>query len=368
MLAVAGLGLLGIAALAFWVERTRLSKVVGGTALSLLLGFLLGNLGAVPANDPAIEGVFTYVVPLLVPLFLMETRLAGLGQALQGMRRAALLAAAGTLSGTLIAYATLDGLGVPTHVPRAAVLGALSSSYTGGAVNFAALVSSTPLKQAPETAAALAAADNLLSTLFLLASALLAKRLNSQVTASPETPTAPKPGSLLAIGLVAIGIVLTNEGLVRAAEQVFAGSGAYLRYLSLAVLSLLVGRLPAPLHARLAGASRLGLLHAFLFFASLGACAKVAAVLQHATWAVPLIGLILAVHVGVLWLAGRLLHVPAAALLLASNAAVLGPTTVPPLARAANAPQLTAAGILVGVLGYALGTPLGLLVYLLCGG
>jgi len=50
-------------------------------------------------------------------------------------------------------------------------------------------------------------------------------------------------------------------------------------------------------------------------------------------------------------------------IIIASNASILGATTAPALAAAKGWRDLVTPGVLVGVLGYALGTILGTLVY-----
>jgi len=62
-------------------------------------------------------------------------------------------------------------------------------------------------------------------------------------------------------------------------------------------------------------------------------------------------------------LAGRLFGLTLPELIIASNAAVLGATTAPALAAAKGWSHLVTPGVLVGVLGYALGTLIGTAVY-----
>ncbi|MFT6463014.1 MAG: putative membrane protein [Maricaulis maris] len=50
-------------------------------------------------------------------------------------------------------------------------------------------------------------------------------------------------------------------------------------------------------------------------------------------------------------------------LITASNAAILGATTAPALAAAKGWKDLVTPGVLVGVLGYAIGTPIATLVF-----
>ena len=58
----------------------------------------------------------------------------------------------------------------------------------------------------------------------------------------------------------------------------------------------------------------------------------------------------------------RLFKLDRAHFLIASTAAVFGPPFVGVVARAINAPKLVASGLAVGVLGYALGNYLGLMM------
>ena len=62
-------------------------------------------------------------------------------------------------------------------------------------------------------------------------------------------------------------------------------------------------------------------------------------------------------------LLGRVLRLSIPELVIASNAAVLGATTAPALAAAKGWRDLVTPAVLVGVLGYALGTFIGTLIF-----
>ena len=64
-----------------------------------------------------------------------------------------------------------------------------------------------------------------------------------------------------------------------------------------------------------------------------------------------------------LLLLGRVLRLSIPELVIASNAAVLGATTAPALAAAKGWRDLVTPAVLVGVLGYALGTFIGTLIF-----
>jgi uncharacterized membrane protein len=77
--------------------------------------------------------------------------------------------------------------------------------------------------------------------------------------------------------------------------------------------------------------------------------------------------ILLSVHLVVLLVVGRLFRLTIPELVTASNAAVLGATTAPALAAARGWHDLVTPGVLVGVLGYALGTFAGTAVFHLWG-
>ena len=85
--------------------------------------------------------------------------------------------------------------------------------------------------------------------------------------------------------------------------------------------------------------------------------------LEVAPLLVALVLILLTVHAVVTFGLGSLLGLSLPELITASNAAVLGATTAPALAATKGWRNLVTPGVLVGVLGYALGTFLGTLVY-----
>jgi len=93
-----------------------------------------------------------------------------------------------------------------------------------------------------------------------------------------------------------------------------------------------------------------------VFFAAIAAGANLEAMVRIAPILIVLVLILLSIHVLVLLLVGRLFRLTLPELVTASNAAVLGATTAPALAAARGWHDLVTPGVLVGVLGYALGT------------
>ena len=127
------------------LAKTRLGAQVTGTVIVILGAIAASNLKLIPHSAPAYDFIFTYIVPLLIPLFLFQADLRRIVTEASRTTGAFLLATVGTVTGVTIAALMLDlsGLGTGADVPaasrEAAVVGLFASTYIGGSVNYAAL-------------------------------------------------------------------------------------------------------------------------------------------------------------------------------------------------------------------------------------
>jgi uncharacterized membrane protein len=107
------------------------------------------------------------------------------------------------------------------------------------------------------------------------------------------------------------------------------------------------------------GAFEVGVALSFPFFAAIAAGADIRAMISVAPLLIILVAILLSVHLTVLLVLGKKLGLTIPELLTASNAAILGATTAPAMAAAKGWHDQVTPGVLVGVLGYALGTFIG---------
>jgi len=129
------------------------------------------------------------------------------------------------------------------------------------------------------------------------------------------------------------------------------------------VLALIPATAFPQVMARLHGGYEIGVALSFVFFAAIAAGADVVGLVQTAPVLILIIGILLLVHGVVVFGVGSLLCFSLPELITASNAAILGATTAPALAAAKGWKDLVTPGVLVGVVGYALGTMVATVVF-----
>ena len=100
--------LFAIAAAGFLIEKTRIGALLTGAVWAIFLAIIASNIGLIPSTAPAYDFVWTYFVPVLIPLFLMKADLKKIFFETTRMAGAFLLAAVGTVVGAIIAFSLID--------------------------------------------------------------------------------------------------------------------------------------------------------------------------------------------------------------------------------------------------------------------
>ena len=362
-----------IAGAAFIAEKTRVGSHLTGAVIAILSAIAVANLRIIPHSAPAFDFVFSYFVPVLIPLFLFKADLRHMLFETTRMTGAFLIASAGTVLGVVVAVSVLDlGALAPAAdldpaLREAGIAGLFTSTYIGGSVNYAALGEITGLSKDASFFSAATATDNLFSAVFLGIIAMLpgwnwlARRFSrhehgeAQAIAAGSEPITAMSLTLAmatAISFVAVGDFITSLTGVPS-----------LRYAVITVLVVTAATAFPGLMRRLHGGFELGVGLAFVFFAAIAAGADLVAMIRIAPLLIVLVVILLSVHLLVLLGVGRLFRLTLPELVTASNAAILGATTAPALAAAKGWHDLVTPGVLVGVLGYALGTLTGTAVF-----
>lgn len=378
--------LFAIALFGFWAERQSWGKLVTGAVWTLLLAIIASNIGIIPKSAPAYNFVFQYLVPALIPLFLLDADVRKIVKHSGRVGVAFILACAGTALGALAGVSILD-LGLK----ESDLAGIFTATYVGGSVNYAALIQATGFDDGSVISAA-TAVDSLMSALFLAAIAIMpasswlmqkyAQRDHSSTTENIELLGNPngKTSALSMCGALFFSltvVALADASVIGLSHLNEGGDFGWTRYILITLFSVIPATLSPKTMKQLNGGQEIGLILAFVFFGAICAGADVSKLIGTAPILLAFVIIILTVHATVVflgsWLWNKLVRLttkqtdsPALLslpeLIIASNAAILGATTAPALAMARGWPALVTPGILVGVAGYIVGTPLGLFI------
>jgi uncharacterized membrane protein len=110
-----------------------------------------------------------------------------------------------------------------------------------------------------------------------------------------------------------------------------------------------------------------GTLFMYIFFVAIGAGANLGDVLGSALPILTFIVVMVLVHLVLLVIVGKWMKLDLAEVMIASNACILGPAPAAALAASKGWQSLVAPGILVGLLGYAIATFIGVALAKLLG-
>ena len=363
--------LLGSVALADWLGGRRGFRHAGAAVLAILIGGLLANLGLLPKASggvPTYDMVFALVTPVAIFLVLLEARLSALRDA--GGRMLALfgIGALGTALGVVVAMAL-----VPLDVgDRAApIAGMLAATYIGGSANFNAVALEHGMTDAGALYTVTLVVDNVMTIVWVVITLMMPMlfrrwlpasngwRQNPPAGEAASTPEA-LPGTLslgLPLALAVAAVALSNQ-----LSAWSAAAGIYLpSILLVTTFALLIAQLP--ISARMSQAKPLGVWGMYLFLAAIGASADLGELMRSGT-----LGLLLFAFIGVVFLVHAVLLIGVGIasrsdpdmIAIASTANIGGSTTAFALAESVKRKELVLPGILVGTLGNALGTYVGL--------
>lgn len=357
-------GLLLAAVLAgLWIARQPRLVWLSPPMTALLLVVIVANLGMVPvSSDLAVTSLLSG--PLLAAaifLLLLQADLRGIMMVGPGLLFPFL---AGCLAVTVgVAAAVSLPLVAGAIGPLSAkVAGMYTGTYTGGAVNFNTLAASYGVDRSGVVFLGATAVDNLFTSVWILACGLAGARISHASPArAAEREPAPVPrAEVLSVESLALGAALSLAA-VWGGEWLGARLPLVHPLLWTTVLALLAAQTPlSALGRRL---EPLAILLLYLFIASLGIDVRIADFADAAGLLAglsALVAFILALHGAVMLALARWTRLDRVGLIIASQAAIGGPPTAIAFAEALDRHDLRLPAVLLGLLGYAIGTWLGL--------
>ena len=338
-------------------HRTSAGRALSGPVCAMLLAWLAHLCGVLPPPGPHVASVQLFCVTLATPLLLLGADVRAIFERTRRMSAAFGVGAAATVAGSVAGYVLL----APLLRPLGDVAGdgwklaaALTAKNVGGGFNFLAVAASTGLS--PGALAAGLVADSAAGLVYFPAVNFLGR--SAKVDASMELTAAESSPAGLALGLEDVLGALCVSCVVTAAAQAFGPSNALP---AASALTVLLASAAPGLLARVAPAGEAaGTALLYLFFATAGASAGDPS--RAAAYA-PLFAFLLVlygVHAAVMLSVCRVLGFSLPETLLASNANIGGPATAASMADAAGWTSLRTPAMLVGCLGNAVATFVGI--------
>ena len=357
--------IIGIAAFGVWAERSALGRRISGAVIVLMVGFGLGNLNLLPVKAPVYTAVFSNFIPLGIGLLLLQLDLKALKSEAGPILTIFMIGALGTTLGAFIGFHLFL---LPTD--GNAVAGMLAATYIGGSVNLVAVADAFRVTEG-DIMVPVIASDTIATIVYLLILGLIPalKPLRHvferrQRTAVPVADQAAA-GSHWSAARFDIGSVLLALLLV----MLFAAAGDAIqarfdmpgaKILTVTVLALAAATLFSAQMQRLKGTFQLGMGFLFVFFAALGANGDLRALIETGPVVLFFAFTVILVHFLVVFPAGYLLKLPLSAVTTASNACVCGSATAGPMAADAGWTHLVGPGIVIGMLGTAIASFIGI--------
>jgi uncharacterized membrane protein len=354
------------AAFGLWAEKTKWGSKLSAVIVTILATFLLSNLSIIPTDAPSYDVVWTYLVPIAIPLLLFKANLRKIIKEAGPTLIAFGFGAIGTVLGTIIAF-NLISLGEEGWK----LAGIFCSTYIGGSMNFVASAEALQMNSGDILTAGVAA-DNLMMTiyfiiLFTLPSVKYLVKIfpthheDSKDDISLDLKEENENKMIELFGMakaLAISISICAVGFAVADIIAIKGTGILI---ITALIVIVATSFPKQISA-INGADKIGILLMQVFFAAIGASANIIVVLKFGPILFVFAALILFTHLIFLLVAGKIFKLDLAEIVIASNANMGGPTTAAAMAVARKWRALVIPAILCGTLGYAVATFIGVAI------
>jgi uncharacterized membrane protein len=320
---------------------------------------------------PVYDGIFAYIAPLAIFWLLLPVNLRDVLKAGRPMIVLFLLGSLGTALGVVAGMLIIggpDALGAQYN----ALGGMFVGTYTGGSVNFNALALNYGMMREGVLFGSAVVVDNIITAAWMAASLALPRLLlpvwrraarsvqssgRKAITGLQEDTESIHP---LDLGLV-LGLGLGAVWISEVAAEAIANAGFRIpSVIVLTLLALICAQIPAV--SRLKGIKVLGMFAIYLFLTVIGAFCDLATLKDAGGLGLTLLVLTtvtVVVHGLVTFTAAWLMRIDLDIAAVASQANVGGPASALAVARSFGRSDLVLPGVLLGSLGYALGTFLG---------
>ena len=382
-------------AVSVYLEQTYAwASRISGAVIALIFALVLVNTNIIPPHAELYDDiVWGYVVPIAIPLLLLQTNIVKIWRETGRLLVIFLIGAAGTICGALIGCVLLgsaiDGL------PKVAAM--MTGSYIGGGVNFTALADA--FKVSGTLVSSTIVADNLnMAIYFLILLAIAGNAFFRRIYTHPLIDAVEKNGEFdegktlaaqywgrkdislrdIAMCVTYAVVVVTVSKFIGATLgtvispdanwftkmcNTFLGS----QYVWITLISMIFATFFEKQASAMNGAQEIGTFFIYMFFFVIGVPASIMEILTNAPLLFVFCLIMVVVNMLFCLIGGKMFGFALEDILIASNANIGGPTTAAGMAISQGWNALVGPAMLVGTLGYVIGTYLGIIVGSLLG-
>ena len=383
----------GAAGAIYLEQKYTWAAKASGAIVALVMALILSNLGIIPTASPVWDTVWNYVVPLSLPLLLMQCNVRDMGKDSLRLLGIFLCGSVGTMAGALIGFAVLGNF-----IPELnALAGVFTGTYIGGSVNFAALGEAFGVTG--EMLSAATVADNLLMALYFFVLVMIPgigffrkhykhphqDAVDSGTADSDAEGTAAaaywgrKEMSLKDIALaVAVAFVIVAvsgivadflAGVIPTSNPVLSMLNTLFgnMYLWIATISMICATAAPGFFGEIRGTNEMGTFLIYLFFFVIGVPASIPLIVRNSPLLLVFAAIVVIVNMLFSLVLGKIFKFDLEEILCASNANIGGPTTSAAMAVSKGWTKLVGPCLIVGTIGYVIGTYCGLIIGSLLG-
>lgn len=372
----------------FLEQKYTWASKISGAIIALIIALVLSNLGIIPTSSFMYDDIiWGYAVPMGIPLLLLQCNMKKIWKETGRMLTIFLIGAVGTCVGAILATFLLGD-----YIPELpAIAGLMTGTYIGGGVNFAALAGEFDVSK--QMMGATVVADNLLMAMyFFVLIAIAGMSIFRKYFPHPHIDEVARGLDLEGartqaaafwsrkdislkdisynfaycilvvfcakfIASIISDIIPTGSVLLNMLNMFFGSE-----YIWITTLAMCVATFAEKQVEKLHGSQEIGTYLIYLFLFVIGVPASIVKIITESPLLLVFAGLMVLVNMTFCFVGGKLLKYDLEDIILASNANIGGPTTAAGMAISQGWSKLVGPVMLVGTLGYVIGTYLGVII------
>ena len=365
--------IVGAAALGIWSEHKKWFDQVSGILVTIILMSVLSMSGVIPvASNPKIKVevydlIFSYFIPISIPMMLMGSNITRIIREGGKLLVAFLIGALGVILGSFLAFYLIN-LGDDSGNTA----GVIAATLIGGSMNFIATGEILNFSTHPLFSATIAvdnfAANAYILLMFAVPSMTFLARFfvkpkaeNTQaIEKNPNDEAYPITMERIAISVLIAAFIASVGSLISDIIQKVYSTRMSTSILIITVLAVLVANLfPKRLKKLEDTAFSIGLWMMYIFLAAIGASTNLSDMLHVGPAVLAFYLIIMFFHFIFLVSLSKLFKLDVYEVIISSAANIMGPSVAAPMAASLGQKKLITPAILVGILGYVIGTFIG---------